>query len=108
MAANPGSAQWIELERAGMAALDEFMETFNSGSPLLWAQSLHYPHVRLGGLAVQIWNSPEALRISRSKQICSISNQTIRRIFSLKAESFHHSFPHQNATIRSTAIRTIK
>ena len=59
MAATPGTPQWIELERAGMAALDEFMETFNSGSPLRWAQSLHYPHVRLGGLAVQIWNTPE-------------------------------------------------
>ena len=59
MAATPGTPQWIELERAGMAALDEFMETFNSGSPLRWAQSLHYPHMRLGGLAVQIWNTPE-------------------------------------------------
>lgn len=59
MAATPGTPQWIELERAGMAALDEFMETFNSGSPLRWAQSLHYPHMRLGGLAVQIWNTPD-------------------------------------------------
>ena len=60
MAANPGSAQWIELERAGMAALDEFMETFNSGSPLRWAQSACT--IRTCAWAAsrsRIWNSPE-------------------------------------------------
>lgn len=48
-----------ELEQLGLAALDTFMETFNSGDPLLWAKSLNYPHVRLAGNTVQIWNNPE-------------------------------------------------
>ena len=48
-----------ELEVIGMKAMDEFMTTFNSGDPMAWAQTLNFPHVRLAGGKVQIWNTPE-------------------------------------------------
>lgn len=34
------------LEKAGLAAVDRFLETWNSRNPGIWAGSLHYPHVR--------------------------------------------------------------
>lgn len=48
-----------ELEKIGMQALDDFMSTFNSGDPKAWAATLNYPHVRLAGNRVQVWNTPE-------------------------------------------------
>lgn len=51
--------QRAELEAIGMKALDDFMSTFNSGDPLAWAHSLNFPHVRLAGGKVQVWNTPE-------------------------------------------------
>ena len=48
-----------ELEVIGMKALDDFITTFNSGDPMAWAHSLNYPHVRLAGDKVQVWNTPE-------------------------------------------------
>lgn len=48
-----------ELEAIGMKAMDNFLTTFNSGDPMAWARSLNYPHVRLAGGKVQIWNTPE-------------------------------------------------
>lgn len=48
-----------ELEQAGLKALDEFLETFNSGDPKAWAATMQYPHVRLAGGKVQVWNTPE-------------------------------------------------
>lgn len=59
MAYTPDDPRWRTMEQIGMAALDEFIETFNSGDPLRWAKTLHYPHVRLAGNSVQIWNTPE-------------------------------------------------
>ncbi|MDO9476946.1 MAG: hypothetical protein Q7L07_09550, partial [Pseudohongiella sp.] len=42
---------------SAMAALDEFMLTFNSRDPVAWAGSLNYPHVRFASGTVTIWNS---------------------------------------------------
>lgn len=47
------------LEKIGLQALDEFIDTFNSGDALAWAKTLQYPHVRLAGGKVQVWNTPE-------------------------------------------------
>lgn len=48
-----------ELEAIGMEALDRFMEGFNTGDPTVWTDALNFPHVRLAGGRVQIWNTPE-------------------------------------------------
>lgn len=42
-----------------MAALDEFMATFNKRDAQAWAASLNYPHVRFASGNVTIWNSAE-------------------------------------------------
>lgn len=39
------------IDSAGaLKAVDRFFETFNSRNPLLWANSLHYPHIRKPGV----------------------------------------------------------
>lgn len=53
---NPGNDQ---LLKDGCAALDAFMETFNSRDGAAWAATLHFPHVRLAGGEVQVWDTPE-------------------------------------------------
>jgi len=39
------------IDSAGaLEAVDRFFKTFNSRDPLLWANSLHYPHIRMPGV----------------------------------------------------------
>jgi hypothetical protein len=44
---------------SAMAALDEFMLTFNARDPVAWAGSLNYPHVRFASGTVTVWHSAE-------------------------------------------------
>ncbi|QOG22005.1 MULTISPECIES: hypothetical protein [Bradyrhizobium] len=53
---NPGND---ELLKQGCAYLDEFMKAFNSRDAVAWAKTVHYPHIRIAGGQVQIWNTPE-------------------------------------------------
>jgi hypothetical protein len=41
-------------------ALDRFLTTFNSKDELAWAKTLNYPHVRMSGNQVTVWETPEA------------------------------------------------
>ena len=43
--------------RAAMVALEEFMEAFNARDPKAWAATLNYPHVRIAGDAVRVWET---------------------------------------------------
>ncbi len=43
----------------GCKVLDDFMTGFNSRDSLKWAQTLNYPHVRVAGSEVIVWNTPE-------------------------------------------------
>ncbi|MDE3736736.1 hypothetical protein PSH28_09045 [Pseudomonas resinovorans] len=40
-------------------ALDDFLTTFNSKNEFAWAKTLNYPHVRMSGNQVTIWQTPE-------------------------------------------------
>lgn len=42
-----------------LAALDRYLETWNSRDPKRWATSLHFPHVRPGPGAFELSESPE-------------------------------------------------
>jgi hypothetical protein len=44
----------------GCKVLDDFMAGFNSRDSLKWAQTLNYPHVRIAGDKVIVWDTPEA------------------------------------------------
>ena len=48
-----------EAIAGAMAALDEFMPTFNARDPQLWARSLNYPHVRFASGTVTVWETAE-------------------------------------------------
>ena len=48
-----------EAIAGAMAALDEFMITFNARNSQLWARSLNYPHVRFASGTVTVWESAE-------------------------------------------------
>src|ERR687897_2332146 len=42
-----------------LAALDRYLETWNSRGPKRWATSLHFPHVRPGPGAFELSETPE-------------------------------------------------
>lgn len=42
-----------------MAALDDFMRTFNAKDMQAWAETLNYPHVRFASGTVTVWQSAE-------------------------------------------------
>ena len=46
--------------KLGCKALDDFMTSFNSRDAMAWGKTLNYPHMRLAGDEVQVWESPEA------------------------------------------------
>ena len=48
-----------EAIAGAMAALDEFMATFNARDPVAWAASLNYPHVRFASGTVTVWETAE-------------------------------------------------
>ena len=48
-----------EAVAGAMAALDEFMITFNARDSQLWARSLNYPHVRFASGTVTVWETAE-------------------------------------------------
>lgn len=62
----PGTAQ-VPLDAAERAirehhaleALDRYLETWNSRDPLLWASSLHYPHIRPSAGEFEMSRTPE-------------------------------------------------
>jgi len=53
---NPGSD---ELLKQGSACLDEFRKAFNLRDAVAWSKTVRYPHIRIAGGQVQIWNTPE-------------------------------------------------
>jgi hypothetical protein len=53
---------------SAMAALDEFMVTFNSRDPVAWAGTLNYPHVRFASGTVTIWHTAEEFAAGESFQ----------------------------------------
>ena len=44
-------------EPAAMKALDEFMTAFNARDGEAWAATLNYPHVRIAGGEVRVWQT---------------------------------------------------
>lgn len=58
-----------DMESIGEQVLNDYIDTFNAGSAMEWAQKLHYPHVRLAGGNVQIWNSPQEYAADNDKDV---------------------------------------
>ena len=52
-------AQEESAEEAAMTALDEFMTAFNARDRAAWAKTLNYPHVRIAGGNVRVWQDVE-------------------------------------------------
>ncbi len=49
-----------EYALIGCKVLDEYMEAFNTGDVHKWSAILHYPHVRIAGDRVRVWETREA------------------------------------------------
>lgn len=43
----------------GCKVLDDFLTAFNARDPQAWAKTLKFPHIRLAGGQVQVWNTPQ-------------------------------------------------
>ena len=52
-------AEEESVEREAMAALDAFMTAFNARDAEAWAETLHYPHVRVAGGDVRVWETAD-------------------------------------------------
>lgn len=49
-----------------MAAMDEFIVSFNARDPEAWAASLNYPHVRFASGTVTVWDSAEEFEFAQT------------------------------------------
>lgn len=49
-----------EFAAIGCKVLDEYLEAFNSGDARRWASVLHFPHVRIAGDMIRVWNDAES------------------------------------------------
>jgi hypothetical protein len=60
LAARQGDDRLVsERTQNALAALDRYLETWNSRDPARWASSLHFPHVRPGPGAFELSATPE-------------------------------------------------
>lgn len=48
-------------------ATDAFVDAFNSGDEMALANTLNYPHVRISGGNVHVWNTPEEYAADQDK-----------------------------------------
>lgn len=48
-----------EFAVIGCKVLDDYMEAFNTGDVKRWCSVLHFPHVRIAGDKIMLWNNPE-------------------------------------------------
>jgi hypothetical protein len=67
-------AATTEAEAAALAAVERFMEVFNSRDWQAWSRLLHYPHVRLAAGRVDIWQTPE--EYAADWELASFAKQT--------------------------------
>lgn len=44
---------------AAMKSLDDYMTAFNARDEVAWAATLNYPHVRMAGGDVKVWQTPQ-------------------------------------------------
>ena len=61
----------VEIRRAVMKALDDYMEPFNGVEPLImevWERSIHFPHYRLASGEMMIQNGPGELSLEGLKR----------------------------------------
>ena len=56
---NVAIAKQEQAEDAALTALDEFMDAFNARDAAAWAKTLNYPHVRIAGGDVRVWQDVE-------------------------------------------------
>ena len=99
-----------ELEAIGMKALDDFMTAFNSGDPMTWTQTLNFPHVRLAGGKVQVWNTPEEyardndVRVLREKSGWASSQWDWRKVVQAADDKIHIAVSFSRYTPEGTKI----
>ena len=77
-----------------IAALDRYLETWNSRDPKRWATSLHFPHVRPGPGAFEVSDTPEQYAAGVNfKQTLSTgwhhSEWTARRVLHVGLDQAH-------------------
>jgi len=64
-----GRPRNAESERQALALLDAYMATFNAHNWSANAATLNYPHVRISGSRVTIWDSAEAYAAANQHRI---------------------------------------
>ena len=62
--AGPSRADEIARERQAMRVLDEFMAAFNARDERAWAETLHFPHVRIASGVTRLDLTADAMLAS--------------------------------------------
>jgi hypothetical protein len=81
--------------KEALALLDEYLAAFNAQDAERWANTLHFPHVRLAGKTVAVWQ--DAASYIRSNEISKLATQsgwshsewTYRRLVQADADKLH-------------------
>lgn len=55
-----GEENLSEYAAIGCKVLEDYIEAFNTGDVHRWAAILHYPHIRIAGDVVRVWENQEA------------------------------------------------
>jgi hypothetical protein len=89
-----GDAAPDPLAQAALAALDYYLETWNSRDPDRWATSLHFPHVRPGPGAFELSDTPAqyASRVDFKQTLATgwhHSEWTTRRVLHVSPDKVH-------------------
>ncbi len=58
----PASASGSPAEKAALGTLDQFMVAFNARDMQAWADTIHFPHIRIASGQVSIFESAEAFQ----------------------------------------------
>ena len=60
-----GSAEKAEHSAGAETAIRDYFDTLNTFDPDRWAETMHYPQVRVAGGTARLWETAEALKAGR-------------------------------------------
>ena len=111
IAAGLRAARRDAAERGALAAMDAYLETWNTRSPDIWATSLHFPHVRPGPGRFRMTLSPEEYRetVNFEQTIATgwhRSQWDSRRVLHVGADKVHIAGQSTRYTIEGEKIWT--
>jgi hypothetical protein len=93
---------------AGMDVLDRFMAALNARDQTALLASMHFPHYRLAGVTMRVWEEPDASYfdgfLSRAGEGWHHTNWDFRRVVVAGSEKIHFDVQFTRYRADNTAI----